>query len=393
MNPPITLEEAQTRLLALAEPLETENLPIGESLGRYFSQPLIAQRTRPAADLSAMDGYAISGPAPWRLVGESKCGAPFTGTIGAGEAVRISTGAIMPSGADRVLLQENGGRSGNEVLLQGEMPPAGTDIRHAGFDFVSGDHLLQKGARIGPAQIALLLSAGYRTVEVRRKPAITIIDSGDELAADPQDCPPHQVPASNGAMLAGLVSEIPCETRYIGPVPDSLPALHDAFRRTGDSDVIVTSGGASVGDHDLIRPALEEWGARIDFWRVAIKPGKPLLVARRGKQIILGLPGNPISSYATAFLFLLPLLRHMSGAHASLPPRFSARAGTDLPATGPRREFLRAVVEGATVTPLGQQDSSALRALAGANALIERPENSGEVKAGTDVPIYLLQNG
>ena len=393
MTPPISLAEAQARLLAMAAPLDVEHLPIGQSIGRHLAAPLIAQRTQPSADLSAMDGYAICGPAPWKLVGESKGGAPFTGKITPAEAVRISTGALMPAGADRVLLQENACRRDDNVLLQGKMPAVGAHIRRAGLDFSRKDQLLGTGTRIGPAQAALILAAGCPSVDVRRKPAITIIDSGDELAASPLDCPPYQVPASNGVMLSAMIQEIPSETNYLGPVPDSLSALGEAFARAGASDVIVTSGGASVGDHDLIRPALEAWGARIEFWRVAIKPGKPLLVARRGDQIILGLPGNPVSSFATAFLFLLPLLRHLSGAATPLPRRYLARAGTDLPASGPRREFLRAVFDGATVTPVGQQDSSALRALTNANALIERPENSGEVKAGTDVPIYLLQNG
>lgn len=393
MIAPLSLEKAQTRLLALAEPLEAENVQIDDALGRYLARPITAKRTQPPADLSAMDGYAISGPPPWILVGESKCGAPFTGAITTGEAVRISTGALMPSGADRILLQEDAGVKSDKVLLQADMPALGAHIRRAGFDFRSGAMLLDPGSIVGAAQIALILSAGQREVDVRRKPIVTFIDSGDELAPDPQNCGPHQIPASNGSMLMALTANIPCETRYLGPIPDSIPALLDGFHQSEPTDVIVTSGGASVGDHDLIRPALEAWGAQIDFWRVAIKPGKPLLVAKRGKQIILGLPGNPVSSYATAFLFLLPLLRHLSGANNPLPRKYFVRAGSALPATGPRREFLRAVMDTNVVTPLSEQDSSALRALAKANALIERPENSAGVKAGTDVPIYLLQNG
>lgn len=393
MIPPISLQEAQTRLLDLAGPLEIETIQSSDAAGRYLAGPLVAQRTQPPADLSAMDGYAISSPAPWKLVGESKCGAPFTGSITAGQAIRISTGAIMPTGADRVLLQEGACLSSNQVLLQAELPAIGAHIRREGFDFTSGDVLLEPGTMVGAAQIALLRAAGLRTIDVRRKPIVTFIDAGDELAADPQDCEPHQIPASNGAMLTALAAKIPCNTNYVGPISDKIPSLLEAFRQAEGSDVIVTSGGASVGDHDLIRPALEAWGARIEFWRVAIKPGKPLLIARRGQQIILGLPGNPVSSYVTAFLFLLPLLRHLSGTKDALPRRHFARAGMDLPATGPRREFLRAVLDINTVNPVSEQDSSALRALAAANALIERPENSDEVKAGTDVPIYLLQNG
>ncbi len=393
MNPPLPLEQAQARLLALAEPVDTEFVPVTASLTRYLAAPLIARRSQPPADLSAMDGYAISGQGPWRIIGESRGGAPFSGPVRSGEAVRISTGALLPEGSDRVLIQENALRQDNELTLTSDLPAYGQHIRRAGFDFSSGETLLGEGNWIGAGQVALILASGAGTVSVRRKPRVTFIDCGDELAASPEQCPPDRIPASNGAMLAALATNIPCETRYIGPVPDRLDALSDALETACESDLIVTSGGASVGDHDLIRPALEAYGAQIDFWRVAIKPGKPLLVARKGRQIILGLPGNPVSSFVTGFLFMLPLLRHLSGAAAPLPRQHLFRTGTDLSATGPRREFLRGCIAGSTATPLEEQDSSALLALARANALIERPENSGEVKAGTDVPVYLLQNG
>ena len=393
MNAPIPLDDAQTRLLALAEPLAIETVPISGAVARYLASPLTAQRTQPPADISAMDGYAISDPAPWRLIGKSKCGAPFLATVAPGEAVRISTGALLPHGTDRILIQENADASGEIVRLQSRMPSAGTHVRRKGFDFAAGDILLKAGSPINAAQIALILAAGQNTVDVRRKPTVTLIDTGDELVADPEKCLTDQTPASNGAMLAALASELPCKINYIGPVPDSMDALVGALRQCTTSDLIVTSGGASVGDHDFVRPALEEWGATIEFWRIAIKPGKPLLVARRGEQLVLGLPGNPVSSFATGFLFMLPLLRHLSGSRSPLPRRSIGRAGIDLPSTGPRREFLRAVEVSGTVTPINEQDSSALRALSSANCLIERPENSGEMKAGTDVPIYLIRNG
>lgn len=393
MIPPLSLEDAQMRLFALAEPLETAVIPVASGSGRYLTAPLIARRSQPPADLSAMDGYAICGAGPWRIIGESKGGAPFSGLVGSHEAVRISTGALIPEGSDRVLIQENAERQGAGLTLTSQMPAEGQHIRRAGFDFATGDTLLQAGTLIGPAQIALILASGAGTVSVRRKPRVTFLECGDELTSDPENCPPDRIPASNGAMLAAMANGIPCEITTLGPIPDGLETIQAAFHTALHSDLIVTSGGASVGDHDLIRPALEAWGAEIDFWRVAIKPGKPLLVARRGRQIILGLPGNPVSSFATAYFFMLPLLRHLSGARDPLPRRLTSRTVTDLPATGPRREFLRADWQGSTVTRLREQDSSALRTLACANALIERPENSSEAKAGTDVPIYLLQNG
>ncbi|HEX7709784.1 MAG TPA: molybdopterin molybdotransferase MoeA [Sphingomonadaceae bacterium] len=392
---PLELADAQTRLLASIAPLAAESVPVADALGRCLAEPLFARRTQPAADLSAMDGYALRlGEAgPWRLVGESAAGHPFAGVVGPGEAVRISTGALMPDGADAVLLQENAARDGDTLSLNGEGEPAERHIRRAGFDFRLGDTLLPAGARIGAGQLALAIAAGNAQLAVHRRPSVAVLDSGDELADDPADLAPHRIPASNGAMLVAMCAGLTRAIRRIGPVADSLEALAGALERAGDTDVIVTSGGASVGDHDLVRPALEAWGARIDFWRVAMRPGKPLLVARKGGQIVLGLPGNPVSSYVTAFMFLLPLLRALGGDGNPLPRPVVLPAGADLPAAGPRREFMRARVAVGTVTPLAQQDSSALRSLALANALMERPANAAQTKAGTPVPAYLLENG
>ena len=264
---PLELADAQTRLLASIAPLAAESVPVADALGRCLAEPLFARRTQPAADLSAMDGYALRlGEAgPWRLVGESAAGHPFAGVVGPGEAVRISTGALMPDGADAVLLQENAARDGDTLSLNGEGEPAERHIRRAGFDFRLGDTLLPAGARIGAGQLALAIAAGNAQLAVHRRPSVAVLDSGDELADDPADLAPHRIPASNGAMLVAMCAGLTRAIRRIGPVADSLEALAGALERAGDTDVIVTSGGASVGDHDLVRPALEAWGARIDF--------------------------------------------------------------------------------------------------------------------------------
>ena len=397
MAPPLPLEEAQARLLALASPLPIERVPVGEALGRYLAEPLIARRTQPAADLSAMDGYALRSadlPGPWRVIGESAAGHPFAGTVGAGEAVRISTGAHVPAGADMVLLQEDAGREGDRLALIGTPPsPTHKHIRRCGGDFSDGALLLASGAALGPAQLALIIGAGHSHVAVRRRPRVVVIDSGDELAADPALCPPHQIPASNGVMLAALCAALPCDVTRIGPVADTLEALAEAFASAAEADVIVTSGGVSVGDHDLIRPALADWGASLDFWKVAIKPGKPLLIARRGAQMVVGLPGNPVSSHVTAYLFLLPLLRHLLGASGALPRSIPARLAEPLGLSGARREFLRARWDGASVTARLNQDSGALATLAASNALIDRPAHAPAVAAGSTVPVYLLDHG
>lgn len=396
MSGALPLEEAQARLLAMAQALPMQTIPAAEALGRYLLDPLVAQRTQPPADLSAMDGYALrlnDADGPWCVIGESAAGHPFGGEVGAGEAVRISTGAHVPAGAGAILLQENAKRDGNRLSLNGEGVPTERHIRRAGFDFCTGDTLAAEGSRIDPALLALAIAAGNANLSVRNLPCIAVIDSGDELSADPAHCGPHQIPASNGPMIEAMLTQVPCTVRRIGPVPDAMDALLDALGEAEGSDLIVTSGGASVGDHDLVRPALEKWGAEIAFWRVAMKPGKPLMVARRGETLILGLPGNPVSSFVTAFLFLLPLVRKISGAATPLPALFHAPLAVDLKAGGPRQEFLRAQWDGLNVAPLPEQDSSALLALSRANCLIARPAEVAALAAGADVPVYLLQNG
>jgi len=397
MKPPLPLEEAQAHLLALATLLPVEHMAVEEAQGRYLAQPLTARRTQPAADMSAMDGYALAPgdlAGPWRVVGESAAGHPFARVVRRGEAVRISTGAMLPAGADVVLCQEDTGREGDLLRLTGTPPcPADAHIRRAGFDFDAGHPLLPAGAWIGPAQIALAIAAGHRHLPVRRRPRLAIIDSGDELAPDGGDCPPHQIPASNGAMLAAMVAQVAARVQRIGPVPDDLGALVAAMDAAGDADVIVTSGGASVGDHDLIRPALEQWGAELDFWRVAIRPGKPLLIARRGGQVVIGLPGNPVASLVTAYLFLLPLLRAMLGASRVLPtPVRAVLAGAMAPG-GQRREFLRGWWDGQGVEPRMMRDSSALASMAVSNCLIERAVGAPGAVAGDEARIYLLGHG
>ena len=396
-TPPLPLEQAQARLLALATPLTIEQVDVASALGRYLAAPLVAARTQPPADLSAMDGYAmVSGDlaGPWQVIGESAAGHPYRGSLARGQAVRISTGALLPGDAGAVIVQEDLLRNEDRLTLTGTPPsPENKHIRRMGMDFSGGAMLLEAGTRIGPAHVALALSAGHSHLAVRRKARIAIIDSGDELAADPRHCAVHQIPASNGAMLAALVSALPCEVTRIGPVGDDLAQLAEALAQAAGADVIVTSGGASVGDHDLIRPALEAWGAKLDFWKVAIKPGKPLLVASKEAQIVLGLPGNPVSNHVTAFFFLLPLIRALAGSENPLPKAVTAQLSGRMSAGGDRREFLRGVWDGSIVSPDVIQDSGALAALARSNALIERPPAAAAAEAGSTVRIYLLENG
>jgi len=395
MIPPLPLDQAQRRLLELARPLGADRVPTELCVGRYLAAEVVALRTQPAADLSAMDGYAVAGSGPWRVIGESAAGRPFSGRIGPGEALRISTGALMPAGGEAVLLQEEAERDGERLAIAPGGEASERHIRRMGFDFAAGEAVLEPGIRVGPAQLALALAAGHGggSLEVGRLPRVAVIDSGDELATSAEHWDDHRLPASNAAMIAAMAAPLASSVERLGPVPDRMEALAEALARAEQADVVVTTGGASVGDHDLVRPALEAWGAEIDFWRVAMRPGKPILLARRGEQWILGLPGNPVSSYVTAFLFLLPLLRRLAGADECLPRELSARIDRALPAGGARLELVRARLGAGTVTPLDERDSSALRALAAANALIVRPIDAPPLAAGGEVTVLPLENG
>jgi len=388
---------AKARVLALANLTPAEETPIEVALGRYLAAPLLARRTQPAADLSAMDGYALAPgdlAGPWAIVGESAAGHPFAGEVRPGQAVRISTGALVPAGAGIVLCQEDTAREGDHLTLTGTPPsPETRHIRRKGLDFRDGDEVLPAGTRIGPAQLALAIAAGHGGLDVRRRPRLAILDSGDELIAPGLPCPPDRLPASNGAMLGAMVAGIAGDIARLGPVADDLDALDAALARAGEADVIVTSGGASVGDHDLIQPALIRWGAQVDFWKVAIRPGKPLLVATKGRQIVIGLPGNPVSSFVTAHLFLLPLLRTMQGARDPLPRTAIARLTEPLGPGADRREFIRGWWDGRDVIPRPMRDSSALAAMAASNCLIEHDAHAPARRAGEDVRIHLIESG
>ncbi|ANU08073.1 molybdopterin molybdotransferase MoeA [Paraurantiacibacter namhicola] len=392
----LSLEEALARLLDGVTPLGSEQVAVEAALGRYLAAPLLARRTQPAADLSAMDGYAMGAgglAGPWRVVGESRCGHPFGGSLVDGEAVRISTGALMPSGAGAVLLQENAARDGDALSLNGEGEPTPRHIRREGFDFASGETVLEAGTRIGAAQLALAMSAGHGTLAVGKRPSVAVIDSGEELVSDPEAAGEHQLPASNGAMVEAMVRGHASEVSRLGPVKDSMEALLGALDRAGDADVVVTSGGASVGDHDLVKPALERLGAEVNFWRVAIRPGKPLMLARKGKTTVVGLPGNPVSAYVTAVLFVMPLLRALGGASDPRMQTMAMPLAAPMPEGGPRMEFHRAVLDEAGAAPIAERDSSALRALATAQALIIRPAGCPASRAGDIVQVCCLENG
>ena len=388
----LSVAEAQARILALGAVMAPEEVPLIEAADRWAAADVLARRDQPAADLSAMDGYALrfadlSGPLT--VVGESKAGEGLARGLVQGQAARIFTGAPMPAGADTVLVQEEAARDGDRLRLAGEGPPRiGAHVRRRASDFAAGARLVGTGERWTAARIALAAIGGHGALPVRRRPRVLLLSTGDELVAPGEPTSGVALPASNGPMLHALLRSTPAQVEEGGILPDRLERLVEGFRAAAArADVIVTTGGASVGDHDLVRPALARAGAELDFWRVAMRPGKPLMAGRLGQAVVLGLPGNPVSAFVTALLFLRPLVRHLAGDPRPLPPLSRRPLARALPAAGPRAEYLRARMDGERVAPLDGQDSAALLALAGADALIRRPAHASAVQAGEAVDI------
>lgn len=386
----LPVADARQRLFALAPALAVETVPLREAAGRWAAAPVAATRTQPEQPLSAMDGYAIRFadlPGPWDVIGESAAGRPFADAVAKGQAVRIFTGAALPGGTDTVLVQEEARREGDRLHLDGEGPAfEGRNVRAAGLDFRTGEPLIASGERLTPARIALAAVAGHAALPVRRRIRIAIAATGDELGAPGEPLAPGQLPESNGAMLAAMLAGLPVEITDLGILPDRHDALTEAFAGVS-ADILVTTGGASVGDHDLVRPALMAAGAAIDFWKVAIRPGKPMMAGTLGNAVVLGLPGNPVSAFVTARIFLLPLVMHLSGAADPLPATRRATLAEPLPANGPRADYMRAAHGDGGVVAAAIQDSSMLRTLARADCLIVRPPHAPAANPGDSVEI------
>ena len=386
----LPVAEAQVRVLALGTPVEIEDVPLDAALGRWAAAPVTARRTQPAADLSAMDGYALRFAdlgAPLQVVGESAAGTPFGGTVAPGQAVRIFTGAWMPAGADTVLVQEEAQRDGDRLMLAGEGPPCrGRNVRPRGLDFSQGDVLVAAGERLTPARLAVAATGGVGRVAVARRVRVAISATGDELV-EPGSTDPEALPESNRLLLRTMLADMAVDFVDLGILPDRMDVLTAAF---GDvrADVLVTTGGASVGDHDLVRPALEAAGVTLDFWRIALRPGKPMLAGRRDGMAVVGLPGNPVSAFVTALLFVRPLVAHLSGASDPLPATRRAILGEDLPANGERTDYLRASIDAdGRVRASTIQDSSMLRTLARSTCLIVRAPHAPAAVAGDSAEI------
>lgn len=392
----LSVEEAQARMLAMRAPLAEEQLPLPDVARRYIASDVLALRDQPAADLSAMDGYAIRFddlPGPWRLTGESAAGGIVPSAIGAGEAARIFTGAPLPPGSDTVILQEDAVAENGAVSAAADAASArGRHVRARASDFAAGSVILPRGARLSGAAIGLAALAGHGALPVGRRVRIGLLATGSELVPVGVPVPAGRLPSSNSVMLGAMLAEEPVDIIDLGIAGDDLATIRAAFDTAcaANVDLVVTTGGASVGDHDLVKPALEAAGGTIDFWKIAMRPGKPLVAGTLGEALFVGLPGNPVSAFVTATLFLMPLVRHLAGSSAPLPSRLTARAGSPLAPVGKRDDFLRAVLADGVATPVYQQDSAALHALSLANCLIHRRAGDKAAETGDMVTVIPL---
>jgi len=394
--PLLPVSDALLRVLDSARaPLAPERVPLAQARGRTLAQDVAALRTQPPFPASAMDGYAVRAadiattPARLSVIGESAAGRRFTGSLGPGEAVRIFTGAPVPDGADTILIQENT-RAEDGFVIALEPETHGRYVRRAGLDFSTGDVLLKKGRRLGPSELALAAAMNHPALPVTRQPRVALLATGDELVRPGEDIGPDQIVASNTFAVRAYAENAGAEVIDLGIAGDRFEDIEAAIRQARDSgaDVLVTLGGASVGDHDLVQTALAHEGMALGFWRIAMRPGKPLMHGRIGDMRILGLPGNPVSAIVCGLLFLVPLVRALSGdATAGGDKSELAVLASDLPENDNRQDYLRARITGMSdghplVEAFGKQDSSMLRVLSDAQCLIIRDAHAPAAKAG-----------
>jgi molybdopterin molybdotransferase len=376
-------------------PLEAERVPLDQARGRVLAEDLVAGLTQPPFDASAMDGYAVRAadvavlPATLRLIGASLAGAGFRGRLGQGEAVRIFTGAPVPQGADTIVIQENADEVSGVVTVKEAAP--GRHIRPRGQDFGEGEVLLAAGTRLGPRELMLAAAANQAALPVRRKPKVAILATGDEVVPPGSELGSDQIASSVPYGLQALIERHGGEAMSLGIAKDEPESLVTLARAGKAADILLTIGGASVGERDLVASALRTEGLELDFWKVAMRPGKPLLYGRLGNQRVLGLPGNPVSAFVAALVFLVPMLERMLGVRQKAPLRPEAVLGEALQANGEREHYMGAMSEWRDgtriVVPLPSQDSSLVAALARADCLIVRPPLAPALPAGAHVRV------
>ena len=397
----LSVDDALARVLDGIAPLAAETIPLAQADGRVLAEPILARRDQPPFSSSVMDGYALRSTdaaigATLNQVGVSQAGARYSGTVGPGECVRIFTGAPIPDGADAVIMQEETKASGSSITLNAKVS-ASQNIRPQGYDFRDGQAVLPIGTVLGPATLALAASANAAQCKVVRRPIVALVATGDELVAPGETPGPDQIVSANSVALAALCARAGAEVRDLGIVRDDPASLAQTFEAalSGGADILVTTGGASVGEHDFVQAALKEIGVDIGFWRIAMRPGKPLMFGRRGQSLVFGLPGNPVSAIATAMVFVVPPLHALLGRPQTQWGRLPLLG--NLPANGIRRQFIRARYGfeehgERAIIPAPAGDSGHLSSLAQAEAFIVQPENDEGKSNGDFVQVIPLDS-
>ncbi|WP_170370528.1 molybdopterin molybdotransferase MoeA [Ruegeria arenilitoris] len=384
----ITVEEARQLLFGLVATMPEEQIALADAAGRVLMRDVKAERDQPPFAASSMDGYALKSAeverhAMFKVIGEAAAGQRFTGTVGPGQAVRIFTGAPVPDGADFVVIQEDTDLHG-DLLTITEDPGPKTNIRPAGVDFTIGDVVCAPRV-LSPEDLALLAAMNVPTVSVATKPQIALIATGNELVMPGETPGPDQIIASNSFGIKALLEKAGAHVRMLPVAQDTLSSLETAFGLAEGSDLVVTIGGASVGDYDLVAEASHRLGLEQSFYKVLMRPGKPLMAGRLGDATMIGLPGNPVSAMVCGYLFLVPLVKKMLGIQTVDPTLHQAILSEALPPNGPREHYMRARLESNGIRAFEDQDSSLLSVLARSNALLMRPPNDPARAAGETV--------
>lgn len=399
----ISVADALGRITAGFGPLSVETVSLSDALGRVLAVDVAARISQPPHDVSAMDGYAVRAadlatvPAALDVIGEAPAGGAFEGKVGPGEAVRIFTGGPLPDGADAIVIQEDSDGGDSRVTIKVQVSP-GNYVRAKGLDFHQGKVGIEAGRQLTARDIGLAAAMNVPWLQVRRRPRVAILSTGNELVLPGEPMGANQIIASNGLALSALVSAFGGQAIHLGIARDDSGSLATMMEAAKGADILVTSGGASVGKHDLVRKVLDEQGWSLDFWRVAMRPGKPLLFGRLGETPVLGLPGNPVSSVVCALLFLRPALDIMLGRDSTGRPEETARLGAPLGVNDRRQDYLRARLttdgDGQLIaTPFPRQDSSMLATLAHAEGLIVRPPLAPPAAAGDLVEVVRFADG
>ena len=399
----LSVDDAQKRILDAARQTPAEQITLSDALGRVLAEDVAARRTQPPKAVSAMDGYAVraedvaSVPATLKIVGYAPAGGEHDGAVGDGEAVRIFTGGPVPDGADAIVIQEDTEADGDTVTVK-ESAPRGRYIRPAGLDFADGDVLLGKGRLITARDVGLIAAMNVPWLMVRRKPRVAILATGDEVVMPGDPLGPNQIVSSNGLSLAAAVRAFGGEPVLLGVAPDDREALASMAAGAAGADMLLTTGGVSVGEHDLVQSVLGQQGLEVDFWRIAMRPGKPLMFGRIHDSMMIGLPGNPVSTLVCAMIFVRPALRAMMGLDAAPSPTVTARLAAPLDRNDRRQDYLRATLEHDStgqllVRSFEKQDSSMMAPLAKADCLIVRAPHAEPAEVDEIVEILPMPEG